>query len=74
MIDGVSSSLNGLNNATQRLAKSARNIATASQEGSDVNVAKELAGSKQASTLHTANAKALKAQLDAEKKLMDILA
>ena len=84
MLDAVSSSLTGLNNATQRLVKAAANISNASafdvtksaaeNTAAPVNVDEELVNSKLASINYTANAKVLKAELDNEKKLLDILA
>ena len=73
MVDGISSSLAGLQNATQRISNSARNIANAST-GSGGNLDGDIVEAKLASIQYEANVKTLKVQLDTEKSLLDILA
>lgn len=73
MVDGISSSLLGLRDATQRFSTASRNIAnTSAQPATDLN--KEVVETKIASVQYEANAKVLKSQLDLEKRLLDILA
>lgn len=85
MVDAISSSLNGLYHATQRLSKVASNIAksnvsdTAGGSGGNinhipVNLDEELVNSKLSEIGYSANAKVIKAQLDTQKELLDILA
>ena len=77
MVDAVSSSLSGLNKATARLAKAGENIANAnpSKEGAadKVRLDQEIVESKAAKVEYKANAKVLKAQLENEKQILDIL-
>jgi flagellar basal body rod protein FlgC len=85
MLGGISSSLAGLNNATQKLSVAAGKIANAniatSKDGNvnikppaDTNFDEELVNSKLADISYTANAKLLKAQLNSEKEILNILA
>ena len=82
MIDAVSSSLSGLNNASRRLETSAQRIASASSvtkaspsaQGGEVNLTEEVVNSKLAEVNYSANAKMIRAELDNEKKILDILA
>lgn len=69
MVDAVSSSLTGIFNATDRLAKSAEKIASGSAD-----LAQEVVESKLAATNFEANVTVLKATLDTERKILDILA
>lgn len=86
MLSGISSSLNGLYDATTRLASSAQKIANGNptsastdtktniNAAANVNLDEEIVNAKFSEVLYGANAKVLKAQLDTEKKLLDILA
>jgi flagellar basal body rod protein FlgC len=74
MVDGISSSLLGMQDAVQRVSGAARNISNASTKGANVDMAADLVGSKIASVQYEANVKVLKSQLDLEKRLLDILA
>lgn len=71
MADGISLSLNGVANAVSRITTAATNIA---QPAADANLAKNLLDANVAGVDYTANIKVLKAQLDDEKKILDILA
>jgi hypothetical protein len=70
MVDGVSSSQAGLAKAAQRAQVAAERIA----KSRDADIAEESVKVKEAATEYRANAKALKAQLDTEKRALDILA
>ncbi|MBI3420030.1 MAG: hypothetical protein HY053_07865 [Proteobacteria bacterium] len=74
MVDGIGASLNGLRDASARIQDSARNIARASTaENPPVNMDKEVVDTLVSSVMYKANAKVLKAQLDNEKSLLDVL-
>lgn len=72
MLDAVSTSLSGINYATDRLGQAGATIAASSKDGGAVDEA--LIDAAQAKTDYAANAKVLKAQLDNEKRLLDVLA
>ena len=74
MSDGIASSLNGLNGAQDRLQRAAKNIADAGKPNNKTDLANEIVQSKISEIEFSANAKVLKAQLDTQKKLLDILA
>lgn len=74
MVDGIGASLNGLRDASARIQDSARNIARASTaENPPVNMDKEVVDTLVSSVMYKANAKVLKAQMDNEKSLLDVL-
>lgn len=76
MVDGIGSSLSGLVNSMARMTSAAGNISKASVPGKNppVDLATEAVDMKIASIQYKANAKALKAQLDTEKEIINILA
>jgi flagellar basal body rod protein FlgC len=73
MVDGISSSLTGMQNAISRVSTTAKNIANASTNGG-ANVSGDLVESKIASVQYEANVKVLKAQFEMEKRIIDMLA
>ena len=74
MVDGISSSLLGMQNAVSRVSNAGKNIANASTNGTGgADVSGDLVESKIASVQYEANVKVLKTQLDMEKQILDIL-
>ncbi len=77
MADGISTSLGGLQDAAKRAQQAAQNIARQNTDRAakaDRDAAQNLVDLKQSQLDYEANAKALRAQQDNEKRLLDILA
>ncbi len=86
MVDGISSSLAGLNAASSRLATASSRIANASTPpkpdpvtnitpaNNGINLDEEIVNAKLADISYTANAKVIQVQLKTEKELLNILA
>ncbi|HVY12140.1 MAG TPA: hypothetical protein VHB73_01085 [Alphaproteobacteria bacterium] len=78
MVDGISSSLNGMQNAIGRISQAAQNIgranATPAAGEKPISLDEQVVESSMAAVQFKTNAKALKAQLDVEMRLLDTLA
>lgn len=86
MVDGIGSSLSGLNAASSRLATASSRIANASTPpkadpvtgitpaSNGIDITEEVINAKLADISYTANAKVIQVQLKTEKELLNILA